>query len=183
MPTDLALLARLRIEPLNRALHDRAAFWSGEPRIDTYLQNRAAGLMDVEGTVVWVACLDDTPEIVGFYAMNAHAIDAGAIPKPLRRKLPTQHPIGATFLSNMGTSREFQGRGIGSLLLADAFANAAHAADIVGSAFVVLDALNERAAALYRRPGFIDLPDPPGRMVIPMKQVRAALVLAKRPGS
>lgn len=181
MNYDLALLARLRIEPLDRAKHDRAAFSSGEPRIDTYLKTRAAGLMDVEGTVAWAACLDDTNEIVGFYAMNSHAIDVSGFPPNLRRKLPTSQPIGATFLSNIGTTTAYQGRGVGSFLLADAFRNAVKVADIVGSAFIVLDAMTERAAKLYRRSGFIDLPDPPGRMVIGMKQVRAAVAAAARP--
>ena len=178
MPIDIAFLERLRIEPLDRNRHDRAAFSSGEDRIDTYLRTRAAGLQDVEGTRVWVACLDDTTEIVGFYAMNAHGIDASAIPANLRRKLPTQHPIGAVFLSNIGTTADHQNKGVGSLLLADAFKNAIKAADVIGAAFIVLDALSENAARLYRRVGFVNIPEPPGRMIIGMKQVRAAVRIA-----
>ena len=184
MPIDRELLGRLRVEPLDRKRHDRAAFSSGEPRIDTYLKTRAAGLMDVDGTRVWVACLDDQPrDIVGYYALNAHAIDASAIPPKLARKLPSNHPIPATFLSNIGVTTAYQGRGIGSLLLADAFHNASRAADIVGSAFLVLDALSDRAAQLYRQHGFLDLPEPPGRMIIGMRQVRAAIAQATDAGA
>lgn len=178
MPLDAALLRRLTIQPLSRDRHDRAAFASGEPRVDTYLQTRAAGLADVDGTRVWVASVEGSTEIVGFYALNAHGIDASAIPPNLRRKLPRDHPVPATFLSNIATASRYQGRGIGGFLLADAFRNTARAAEIVGSAFIVLDALSERAARFYRRHGFIDLPTPPGRMVIGMRQVRAAIVAA-----
>ena len=178
MPHDADFIARLHIEPLDRERHDRASFACGEPRIDTYLKTRAAGLMDVEGTRVWVACLDGSREIVAFYAMNAHAIDARAVPKNLQRKLPRDHPIGAVFLSNIGTARAYQGRGIGSFMLSDAFRRAVTAADAIGAAFIVLDALNEDAARLYRRIGFISLPEPPGRMLISLKQVRAALAHA-----
>lgn len=174
MPTDLAFLQRLRIEPLDRARHDRSAFASGEPRIDAYFRTRAAGLMDVEATRVWVACLDGTATVIGYFALNAHAIDASAIPATLRKRLPAHHPIGATFLSNIGTATAYQRRGVGGFLLAEAFAKCLQAADVVGSAFIVLDALSEDAARFYRRHGFIDLSDPPGRMVIGMRQVRAA---------
>lgn len=175
MPADLPFLTRLIIEPLDRDRHDRAAFSCGEPRIDAYLKTRAAALMDVEGTRAWVACLKGSGEILGFYAMNAHAIDASAVPKPLRRKLPRDHPIPAIFLSNIGVSTTHQGKGLGRYLLADAFRNAVRAADAVGSAFIILDALSEDAARLYRSIGFVDLPEPPGRMAIGMRQVRAAV--------
>ena len=175
MPLDIDVLVRLQVEPLDRDRHDRASFTCGEPRIDTYLKTRAAGLMDVEGTRVWVARFESSSEIVAFYAMNAHAIDAIAVPKNLQRKLPRDHPIGAVFLSNIGTARAYQGKGVGSFMISDAFRRAVTAADAIGAAFIVLDTLNENAARLYHRAGFIPLPEPKGRMLIPMKQVRAAL--------
>lgn len=178
MSVDLALLGRLRIEPLDRNKHDRAAFSCGEPRIDTYLKTRAAGLMDIESTRAWVACLDDGRDIVGFYAVNAHAIDASALPQSLRRRLPRHHPIPAIFLSNIGVSSAYQGVGLGSLLLADCFARCAKVADEIGAAFIVLDALGEDAARFYRRHGFAHVPDPAGRMLIGMTQVRTAIAMA-----
>lgn len=46
------------------------------------------------------------------------------------------------------------------------------AAEIVGGRFIVLDAINEKAAALYRRVGFQELPSHPGRMIISIAKVR-----------
>lgn len=174
----LDLLARLRIEPLDRSRHDRAAFSCGEPHIDAYLKTRAAGLMDVESARAWVASLDDSPEIVGFYALNAHGIDISGLPSGVRRRLPPYHPVPAVFLSNIGVASGYQGSGIGSYILADAFARIASVADQIGAAFIVLDALNEGAARFYRRHGFIDVLDTKGRMVIGMKQVRSAIARA-----
>lgn len=181
MTPNLARLGRLRIEPLDRHRHDRAAFSCGEPRIDAYLKTRAAGLMDVESTRVWVACLDAGRDIVGFYALNAHGIDASALPPELRKRLPSHHPIPAIFLSNIGVTSTHQGAGVGSYLLADAFARAASVADQIGAAFIVLDALSEAAARFYRRHGFIDLPDPAGRMVIAMRHVRLGIETSREP--
>ena len=61
----------------------------------------------------------------------------------------------------------------------DALKRAAKAADIVGAHFLVLDALNERAAKLYREIGFIDLPNHEPRMLMNMEAVRAAIAKAE----
>lgn len=182
MPGEVDFLARIRIEPLDRAKHDRTAFLSGEPRVDTYLKTRAAGLMDVDATRVWVASLDGTTEIVGYFAMNAHTIDASDLPASLRKRLPQHHPIPAMFLSYIGVSSAYQRRGIGAMILAEAFVKAVLAADVIGAAFIVLDALSEDAARFYRRHGFTDLPSPPGRMIIGLRQVRVAIAAAASEG-
>jgi ribosomal protein S18 acetylase RimI-like enzyme len=67
---------------------------------------------------------------------------------------------------------------MGSFLMADAFKQSVRAADIIGARFLVLDALNERAAKLYRRLGFNDLPAHEPRMLINMTQVRKAVAIA-----
>lgn len=124
---------------------------------------------------MYVACLDGAPAIVGFYAVNSHGIDIQTLPEAMRRRLPRYPTIGAVYLSVVGVDGRYQGAGVGSVLMKDALRRAVRVADEIGSAFVVLDALNERAAALYRRLGFIDLPSQAPRMLIGMKQVRAAV--------
>jgi len=47
-------------------------------------------------------------------------------------------------------------------------------ANIIGAHFVVLDALNDRAARLYRRLGFVDLPGHEPRMLVKMSIIRKA---------
>lgn len=187
---DRAFLARLRLEPLDRAKHrhGRAAFSSGEHRVDNFLRTNAAGLQDVETTRCVVACLDPdagAPElrIVGFYAVNAHAIDTATLPEPLRRKVGKYPTVSAVYLSVIGVDRAYQGKGVGSFLMANALARCVRVADEVGAAFVVLDALNEDAARLYRRLGFKDLPGHEPRMLIGMKAVRAAVGLTAPPAA
>lgn len=175
MTEDRAVLARLRIEPLDRKKHDRGAFSCGVATIDAFIKTLAAQQQDVDSTRVYVACLDRSNEIVGFYAVNSHAIDVSLLPPALRKKLPRHPTIGAVYLSMVGVSASHQGAGIGRYLLGDALKRAAQVAEQIGVAFVVLDALSERAAVLYRRLGFQDLVDPPSRMIIGMRQVRAAI--------
>jgi ribosomal protein S18 acetylase RimI-like enzyme len=173
---DRAFLARLRIEPLDRNKHDRTAFRCGIDRVDNFLANNAARQQDADLTRIYVACLDTTNDIVGYYALNAHAIDVSTLPPALVKKLPSYPTISAIYLSMVGFHIDHQGKGGGSFLMADAFRRCAHAANIIGAHFLVLDALNERAARLYRELGFVDLPDLAPRMIISMKVIRQAIL-------
>ena len=175
---DHDFLARLRIEPLDRHTHDRAAFRCGVDRVDNFLANNAARQQDADHTRVYVACLDASHEIAGYYALNAHAIDASTLPSEFAKKLPSYPTISAIYLSIVGFHADYQKRGGGTFLLMDAFRRCVEVANIIGAHFLVLDALNARAARLYRELGFIDLPDHAPRMLIGMQAIRKAILLA-----
>ena len=171
---DRVFLARVRIEPLDRNRHDRAAFSCGDDRLDNFLKSTAARQQDEDLTRVNVCCLDDSPVVVGYYALNSHFIDASTIPDPDRKKLPSYPTIPAIYLSKIGVQKEHQGSGLGQYLMAHAFGRCVDVANIIGAHFLVLDALNERAAKFYRRLGFVDLPGHEPRMLIKMSIVRKA---------
>ena len=63
---DRAFLARIRIEPLDRNKHDRAAFSCGEERVDNFLKKTATRQQDEGHTRVNVACLDDGNVVIGY---------------------------------------------------------------------------------------------------------------------
>ena len=176
---DRALLARVRIEPLDRTKHDRAAFSCGDERVDNFLKKTAARQQDNDHTRVNVACLDDQNDIVGYYALNAHSVDVSSLPEEYRKKLPAYPTISAIYLSVVGIHEPLQGKGMGSFLLADAFKRATEAADLIGAHYLILDALDDRAAKLYRALGFVDLPGHEPRMLITMVNVRKAIAVSQ----
>lgn len=176
---DCALLARIRIEPLDRKRHDRAVFCCGVDSVDNFLKKTAARQQDDDHTRIFVACLDSSNEIVGYYALNAHSIDASTLTENQRKKLPSYKMISAIYLSLVGVHTEQQNTGLGTYLLADVFKRCVKAADNIGAHFLVLDALNEKAARLYRRLGFVELPGHERRMLISMNQVRRAASIAQ----
>jgi ribosomal protein S18 acetylase RimI-like enzyme len=176
---DRAFLARLRIEPLDRQKHDRAAFNSGVDRVDNFLHKNAGRQQDAELTRVYVACLDGQNDVVGYYALNSHSIDVTSLSEEVRNALPRYPTISAIYLSVIGFHSDHQGKGGGTFLLMDALVKSTQAADIIGSHFIVLDALNERAAKLYREIGFADLPGHEPRMLMTMKLVRTAIAKAQ----
>lgn len=183
MGRDLTLFRRLRIEPLDRKKHDRAAFSCGVDRIDNFLRHTAGRHQDEDLTRVYVCCLDNFNTIVGYYAINAHSIDASVLPAEMSKKLPRYPSIPSIYLSIVGIQAEYQRQGIGTFLMADAISRCSKAADVIGAYFIVLDSLNENSARMYRRLGFIDLPGHEPRMILNMAQVRKGIRKSKNGSS
>ena len=82
--------------------------------------------------------------------------------------------VSATLLRRLAVSREFQGRGLGSNLLAKALKRAFTNAAQVGSSMVVVDAIDENAANFYKANGFTQLPESM-RLVLPMQTIAAMI--------
>ena len=116
-----------RIAAFDPAGHDRQAFSCGIPAIDNYLKLTARKLVQANMVRLWVA-LDDDSRVSGFYAINAHAVLAEDMPTTIARKAARHGYVPAAFIAMMGVDRKCQGRGLGSILLADALARIARTA-------------------------------------------------------
>jgi predicted GNAT family N-acyltransferase len=79
--------------------------------------------------------------------------------------------LPATLLGRLARSQQFKGRGLGELLLIGALKRALEHSRNIASVAVVVDAIDENARAFYRRYGFIDIPNRPNRLFLPMKTV------------
>jgi len=181
---DLDFLKTLIIEPLDPKKHDRAAFSCQEARINTFLKQSARQQSAQDHTKAYVAVSNDADgkaPIIGFYAINTHSIDVSALPEGQCRGLP--YPIASgIYISAVGVTEEHQGKGLGTFLMGDVFKRCVSVADIVGSHFVILDALNADAFRLYERLRFTSIPRNPDRMIQTMKMIRAALRKAAKGG-
>lgn len=181
---DHALLANIVVQPLDRATHDRAAFSSSVSRIDNYLRNSASKNARADYEKVFVACRRDERTVLGYYVICPHAVDIESLPEQLRRKMPRRPTISAFYLSIIATDTSVQRRGLGRLLMANAFRRCVAAADEAGGRYLVLDALNEEVARFYRSLGFEALPthDQEKRMMISMEKIRKAVERAGTAG-
>jgi predicted N-acetyltransferase YhbS len=70
----------------------------------------------------------------------------------------------------LAVAKDRQGQRLGAILLSDALRRALVSAETVGSSMVVVDAVDEGAAAFYAAHGFVRLPDST-RLVLPMRTV------------
>jgi len=171
---DHSFLARVRIEPLDRKKHDRAVFYCGDERLDNFIKKSAGGQQEQDLARVHVSCLDASHVVIGYYALNSHSIDVTTLPEPDRKRLPSYPTIPAIYLSKIGVHYVHQGCGLGQHMMNHALNRCLDVANIIGAHFVVLDALNDRAAHLYRRLGFVDLPGHEPRMLVKMSIIRKA---------
>jgi GNAT superfamily N-acetyltransferase len=176
MPIDLNYLRGLRIEKFDGSRHDRGPFTCGVERIDNFLKISASGFVKDDNGRIYAAV--DGGQLVGFYAIGPHSIDVSALNPDMVKRGVRVDTLPAFYLSMIGSHVKLHGKGVGSYLLADVFKRCLAASDAIGGRFIVLDAINERAAALYSRAGFVSLVSQPDRMIISMAKLRASAAAA-----
>ena len=169
------------IEPFDPEKYDRAAFSCGIAQVDNYFQRTANKLAKADNVRLYVMAAPDGA-VIGFYAINAHAVHYEELPKKFARARPAHGAIPAAYISMIGRDQRFRGSGYGGDLLVDALTRISAAADAVGIAVVMLDVLDcgdpERVArrkALYEGFGFTPLAANPLRMFLPLATVRALI--------
>lgn len=154
------------IRPLDHNM-DTADFDCGETALDEYLQRYAS--QDIKRGVARVFVASPTGQPRGgaaFYTLSAASIAAETLPEKLRKKLP-RYPVPVALLGRLAVSRQTQGQGLGSILLADACKRVATASETLAVAAIVIDAKSPQAAAFYQHFGFIEMLGQPGRWMLP----------------
>lgn len=165
----------LVVGPLDDS-HDRAAFTCGVESLDRYFQaqtgqdvrRRANGVFVLVGKA-------DPARVLGYYTLCATALAQGDVPEAARKHIPRYPLVSATLIGRLAVAKDWQGQRLGAVLLADALRRALASAETVGSTMVVVDALDEGAAAFYTAHGFVRLPDSL-RLVLPMRTVERLVV-------
>ena len=154
------------IRPLDTGV-DTAAFRCGQAQLDQYIYRYAS--QDVRRNLarVFVATPDgDTQRLAGFFTLSAGSVSCSDLPDMLARKLP-RYPVPVALMGRLAVYTSFQGKGLGSILLADACQRVAQASSTLAVAGMIVDAKDQTAAAFYRHFGFLPLPGQPERMLLP----------------
>ena len=168
------------IEPLDPGWHDRLGFSCRTARLDNFLRFSARKQQKDDFTRVFVAVAEGSPEVLGYYALNAHAVATTDLGADRPRRAPNTGSIPALYLSMIAVDRSRQGKGLGSDLAVDALARALNVAGEVGLKLVILDVIGDggneafaRRMEFYRRLGFRSFQDRPERMFITIDTIRA----------
>jgi len=171
----------LIIEAFDPALHDRASFSCGVEQVDNFFRRTANKLASADNLRVFVLATE-AHEVIGFYAVNAHAVDYENLPASFARTRLGHGSIPAAYISMMGVDVRYGGKGYGGYLLADALKRLAAVADNLGVAAVVLDVLDDGVPTnvsgrkvLYERYGFQPFPSNPLRLFVTMGTIRRLL--------
>jgi GNAT superfamily N-acetyltransferase len=155
-----------RIRSLDNAI-DAASFRCGQAALDEYIRRYA--VQDVRRNVarVFIAVPESNPKnLAGFFTLSAGSVNCSDLPESLAKKLP-RYPVPVALIGRLAVATDFQGKGLGSILLADACRKVAHASETLAVAGIVVDAKDVAAAAFYRHFGFLTLPGQPARLLLP----------------
>ncbi len=166
------------IEPFDSSKHDRTAFSCGVKQVDNYFKRTANKLAEANNIRLFVMTSPGA-DLIGFYGVNAHAVEYSELPKRYARTRPGHGSIPAAFITMIGVDRRFAGHGYGGDLLVDALTRIAQAADLIGISVVLLDVLDcgnpelvARRKNLYTGYGFIPLPSQELRLFLSLTTVR-----------
>jgi GNAT superfamily N-acetyltransferase len=155
-----------------RVDHDLTAFASGVDSLDIWLRDHAlrAQRADTARTFVWTGPEDG--RVVAYYSISASQL----VRAEISGSLAGGYSVVPTFLlARLALDRSLHGQGLGSELLVDALETLVRAADRAAARLVVVDAIDDRAAAFYRRHDFVPLKDNPRRLVMKVATARKAL--------
>ena len=100
------------IEPFDPTRHDRAGFTCGVAQVDRYFKKTANKLNKADNVRLYVM-VAESGDIVGFHAINAHAVDYTQLPERYARTNPGHGSIPAAYISMTGRSIRYRGKGIG----------------------------------------------------------------------
>ncbi len=96
------------------------------------------------------------------------------LPNEVAKSLPRYPNVPAYRIGRLAVNKEHQGKGIGALLLMDALFKCLNKEIPVVA--VIVDAKNNHATDFYKKYGFIQFPDQPLKLFIPVKVIKNTFV-------
>lgn len=162
-----------RIEPLTDG-HNLDTFTCGHPALDTWLREHAQRATR-QGTRTYLLIEDRTAAVAGYYAITPHLIEREETPRRIGRGAPRQIP--AILLAKLALHERLHRKGLGAELLIHALTTIVTAARSAGGRLVIVDAIDDNAAAFYRAHDFEPTPNDPHRLILKLSTVAKALRL------
>ena len=151
--------------------HDRANFDCGNPTLNEWLQSIAGQHQQKGVSKTFVAVLDEAPTaILGYYALTVCEVRTVELPKAASKRLPRATP--GIRLGRLAVDASTQGQGLGKLVLLNAINRSNKVSAEIGVHALFVDAIDENAAAFYRKYGFIPFPDQPLKLFLSLDQLR-----------
>ncbi|HEX5339055.1 MAG TPA: GNAT family N-acetyltransferase [Gallionella sp.] len=155
-----------QIKPLEAGIAT-ADFQCGSEPLNEYIRRYAS--QDVRRNVarVFVAAPEsDTGRLAGYFTLSAGSVNCTSLPGSLAKKLP-RYPVPVALIGRLAVDLKFQGKGLGSILLADACQKVRQASAVLAVAGIIVDAKDAQATAFYKHFGFVSLSGQTDKMMLP----------------
>ncbi|MGA2882749.1 MAG: GNAT family N-acetyltransferase [Bryobacteraceae bacterium] len=162
-----------RLAPLG-AEHDRGSFHCGEEALDRYFQTQAT--QDIRRRIAncFVAVDAAKNQVAAYYTIAAASIPFVDLPPEDAKRLPRYPTLPAVRIGRLAVGQEFQGRGLGGALLADATRRTLQAPPAVYA--LIVDAKNDQAVAFYEHYLFRPVVGQPRTLFLPLATAAKAFL-------
>lgn len=157
-------------EALN-STHNRANFSCGTAMLNNYFKRQAGQDVRRKLSTCFILADQVSDKIKGYYTLSGNSIPNKLIPASVREKLPKSYvSIPVILLGRLAVDKNYQGQGIGKILLIDSLKRCYKTSASIGAFAVIVDPLDMDAETFYEKYGFIKLPSS-GKMFLPMKTI------------
>jgi GNAT superfamily N-acetyltransferase len=112
--------------------------------------------------------------VASYYPLATGQVDFSDLPADVVRR-PPRRQLPVAVLAWLGVHEEFQGRGLGRLLLAHALRECYEAGQTFAFIAVILDCIDDAAKTFYQRFGFQEVPGHPYRLFLGASQLEAMM--------
>lgn len=160
-----------RLEPLADD-HVLEQFASGKAPLDDWLKEHARNATG-QGTRTYVLVDSPSRVVVGYCSIAPHLVERDMTSDRIGRGAPRQIP--AILLAKLALDRRVHGSGLGGELLIRALELIVQSAKKAGGKLVVVDAIDDEAAAFYEHHDFERLPGNSNRLVMKLSTVAKEL--------
>ena len=149
-------------------------FACGEEALDRYLRTQAT--QDIRRRIAscFVAIEVKTGQLAAYYTIAAASIPTAQLPPETIKRLPRYPTLPAVRIGRLAVDLQFQGRGLGAAILADATSRTMQSPPAVFA--LLVDAKNDEAVAFYERYGFRPLASLPRTLFLPMATAEKLLL-------
>ncbi len=102
--------SRVFIEPFEPGHHERAEFSCGVARLDNFLRFSARKRQKDDFTRVFVAVAEGISRILGYYALNTHAVGIAELGRFRPARAPNRTSLPSLYLSMIAVDEREQGK-------------------------------------------------------------------------
>ena len=154
-------------------------FDCGDEPLNNYLKRHAwSNQQKISIGVTYVAIDEMVPRaVLGYFTLAAASVPRDAFPKKYVRGLPP-YDLPLILLARLAVDRRFASRGLGHVLISEAFRISLQVADEIGCRCIITDAYRDRLS-WYAKYGFVPIEGSAEggsqRMFLDIRTVRAAL--------
>ena len=154
------------------ASHIVEDFDCGKPTLNVWLRTRA--LRNQRENFTAVRVVHDDMKVVGYYGLAPTSVTPSLLPRNIRTGQPPD-PVPCVLLGQLAVDLRYARLGIGTGLVRHAMSRTVQAAGLIGGAALIVNAIDEDAAAYWKAWGFVETNDDPLVLCRSIAKIRASL--------